>query len=67
MLDVERYADIVNRSGLKKVFIAEKLGISYQGYLNKEQGKNDFTTSQVKILKDLFNLTKTEVAEIFLL
>lgn len=66
MLDVERYADIVNRSGLKKVFIAEKLGISYQGYLNKEQGKNDFTTSQVKILKDLFNLTKTEVAEIFL-
>ena len=66
MLDVEKYADIVNRSGLKKVFIAEKLGISYQGYLNKEQGKNDFTTSQVKILKDLFNLTKTEVAEIFL-
>lgn len=66
MLDVERYSEIVKNSGLKKVFIAEKLGLTLQGYLNKEQGKNDFTTSQVKILKDLLNLTKTEVTEIFL-
>jgi DNA-binding XRE family transcriptional regulator len=66
MLDVERYADIVKESGLKKVFIAQKLGLSLQGYLNKEQGKSDFTTGQVKVLRDLFNLSKTEISEIFL-
>jgi hypothetical protein len=38
MADMEKLKKIISDSGLKKVFIAEKLGISYQGYLKKENG-----------------------------
>ena len=66
MTDVKRLSDTIKSSGLKKVFIAEKLGLSYQGYLYKENGKSDFTQSQIAILKDLLGLTNKDVSEIFL-
>lgn len=58
--------EIVQESGLKKSFIAQKLGLSLQGYLNKENGLHDFTSSQILILKELLHLTQKEVADIFL-
>ena len=66
MTDVKRLSDAVKQSGLKKVFIAEKLGLSYQGYLNKENGKNDFNQREIAMLKDLLGFTNKEVSEIFL-
>lgn len=66
MFDVLRFGEKVKSSGLKKVYIAEKLGLTYQGYLNKESGKHDFTSSEISILKDVLHLTNKEIAEIFL-
>jgi DNA-binding XRE family transcriptional regulator len=57
---------MVEQSGLKKSFIADKLGITYQGYLNKEKGKSDFTSKEIGIMRDLLHLTNKEVMEIFL-
>ena len=65
MVDSERLKEAIKESGLKKVFIAEKLGISYQGYQKKENGKSDFLANEVSIMKDLLHLTNKEVAEIF--
>lgn len=62
----EKLADVVDKSGLKKTFIADKLGITYQGYLNKEKGKYDFTSKEIAIMRDLLHLTNKEVMEIFL-
>jgi DNA-binding XRE family transcriptional regulator len=64
MVDSERLKEAIKESGLKKVFIAEKLGISYQGYQKKENGKSDFLANEVSIMKDLLHLTNKEVAEI---
>lgn len=58
--------EIIERSGLKKTFIAEQLGLSYQGYLKKESGKSQFTAKQIAVLKDLLKLSNKDVAEIFL-
>jgi DNA-binding XRE family transcriptional regulator len=66
MLKVSRLKETIDGSGLKKTFIAEKLGISYQGYLKKENGINDFTATEISILKDLLKLSNKEVSEIFL-
>ena len=66
MVDVEKYANLVKDSGIKKSFLAERLGISYQGYINKETGKSDFTASEVAVLKDLLHLSNKDVADIFL-
>lgn len=57
---------IIEASGLKKVYIAEKLGLSYQGYLKKENGINDFISSEIKTMKDLLHLSDDEVIKIFL-
>lgn len=66
MTDTARLKDLVKESGLKKVFIAEKLGITYQGYQKKESGNSEFSASEIKTLKKLLNLSTKEVCEIFL-
>ena len=57
---------IIEASGLKKTYIAEKLGLSYQGYLKKENGTNQFLSSEIKTMKDLLHMSDEEVMEIFL-
>lgn len=66
MTDSIRLKSIIAASGLKKTFIADKLGLSYQGYLKKENGKSVFTAKEISILKDLLKLSNKEVSEIFL-
>jgi len=62
----EKLVEVVEKSGLKKSFIADKLGITYQGYLNKEKGKSDFTAKEISVMRDLLHMTNKEVMEIFL-
>lgn len=66
MTDTEKLGEVIRNSGLKKTFIAEKLGITYQGYAKKESGKSEFLASEISVLKDLLNLSNKEVSEIFL-
>ena len=66
MTDSSRLKDVVEKSGLKKTFIAEKLGLSYQGYLKKENVKSEFMAKEISVMKDLLRLSNKEVSEIFL-
>ena len=66
MTDVVRLKEVIEKSGLKKVFIADKLGITYQGYLKKENGKTEFKAKEVSIMQTLLGLSTKEVKEIFL-
>lgn len=65
MTKVAMLKDKVERSGLKKTFIASQLGLSLQGYLPKESGRREFTASEVGMLKQLLSLSDTEVRLIF--
>ena len=67
MTDTVRLKRIVEQSGLKKTFIADKLGITYQGYNKKESGKSEFLASEIAVMKDLLNLSTKDVNDIFLL
>lgn len=66
MTNVEALQNKITDSGIKKTFIAERLGISYPGYLNKETGKTEFTASEVAIMRQLLNLSEDELVNIFL-
>jgi putative transcriptional regulator len=66
MTDTARLKDIIAKSGLKKTFIADKLGISYQGYCNKENGKSEFLQSEIVTMKSILNLSNKDISEIFL-
>lgn len=53
-------------SGLKRNFIADQLGISRYAFYLKTNGKNDFTTSEVKALCNVLGITRlTEKEAIF--
>lgn len=66
MTDVNRLKEVVRDSGLKKVYIAERLGITYQGYLKKENGENEFMASEIKSMQELLGLSAKDTREIFL-
>ena len=53
-------------AGLTFKKLAEKIGIPYQSLNNRKKGKIEFTSSEIKSLKEILNLTNDDVAEIFL-
>ena len=57
--------EYINRSGLKRTYVAKKLGLSYQGYLNKESGKSEFTQSEIQDLCNLLSITALDKERIF--
>lgn len=65
MINVDELKKAIDDSGYKLTFIAKKLNLSYQGFLNKMQGKYEFTASEIKILCDLLHLTDEKRKVIF--
>jgi DNA-binding XRE family transcriptional regulator len=55
----------VEKSGYKKSYIAKRIGLTYQGYLNKECGKSEFRQSEIEEICKLLDLTTEEKEAIF--
>lgn len=66
MTNTKLLNDKIIESGLKKNFIAEKLGLSYYGFKLKIDNENEFKASEISILCDLLNIkTSSEKESIF--
>ena len=65
MTNTELLEKRIADSGLKKNFIAEKMGISRTGLLNKLTGKTEFVASEIKFLCDLLGITPEDMKLIF--
>lgn len=57
----------IKDSGLKMIFIAEKLGRSRQALSDKIQGKTEFLPSEIRILCELLHLSDDDRRLIFLI
>lgn len=56
----------IRESGLKKTYLAEQLGLSYQGLYLKIIGKNEFTASEIQKLSDLLDIkSQRDIKAIF--
>lgn len=55
--------ELIQQKGLKKVFIAEKVGLSPVGLHNCITGKSEFKASQISILCDLLGIKDLELKE----
>lgn len=53
----------IKASGLKKKFIAEKLGLTYQGLQLKTKGLTELTSSEIAKLCDILNITSLKEKE----
>lgn len=65
MTDTERLNQKIKDSGIKKNWISEKCGMSYNSFLNKLNNKTDFTAPEISTLKDVLGLSPQEVSDIF--
>lgn len=65
MIDTEKLEDAIKTSGLKKGFIAERLGLSRGGFTNCLQGKSEFRVGQIRTLCELLRLNHDQINAIF--
>lgn len=64
-VDTERLQKKIEDSGLKKSFIIDTMGISYQGFINKCKAKTPFTASEVFVLCNLLSINGDDRTLIF--
>ena len=55
----------IEQSGYKLRFIAGKLGLTYQGLLNKLNNHSEFRANEIQALYNLLGLTEKERVAIF--
>lgn len=68
MYNEQYLVELVKTSGLKKGYLAGKMGISRQSFLNKLKGKNPFRADEsVILLKELGHYSVEEFDKIFFL
>ncbi len=65
MTDTELLRKKIEQSGYKMRFIANKMGITYQGLLNKINNRSEFRAREIQILHNLLGLTEEERVAIF--
>ena len=65
MTNTVELKNAMERSGLKYRFIAEKCGLSYQGFLNKVHNITAFTAPEIVTLRNLLELSPDESEKIF--
>lgn len=58
MTNTEELEKRIEKSGLKKSYIAKALGLSRQGFKNKCINKSPFTSTEISILCELLSITK---------
>lgn len=55
----------IEASGYKMRFLAEKIGVTYQGFIKKLNNKSEFKASEIKTLCLLLHLNDKERESIF--
>lgn len=65
MTDTKLLRDKIEQSGYKLRFIANKIGITYQGLLKKINNETEFKASEIQALYILLNLNEQEREAIF--
>lgn len=65
MTNSELLREKISLSGYKLQFIAEKMGLTYQGFLKKINNESEFKASEIKSLQTILRLSKKERDAIF--
>lgn len=63
MTDTKELSRLIKESGLKKGFIAQKLGITTYGFQKKIENRNHFKAYEIKILCDILKITSLREKE----
>lgn len=61
----QRLNEIIQKSGYKRQYIAEQLGITRHSLSNKITGRTEFVASEIRKLRTTLGLTEDETWQIF--
>lgn len=65
MTDTEKLNDTISESGIKITAIANKLGISREGFYKKLNNETEFKASEISAMQKILGLTNRKRDEIF--
>ena len=65
MIDTDKLLNLIKEKGLKKSFVAEKLGISRASLHKKANNITDFKGNEIKVLCDLLQMDAGQRDAIF--
>jgi DNA-binding Xre family transcriptional regulator len=65
MANVEKLNALIDYKGIKKIWLADQLGITQQTLINKLSGANDFKLQEVNTLCKILNISEKETKQIF--
>jgi hypothetical protein len=65
MTNTELLRRRITSSGYKLTFIAQKCGLTYQGFLNKLNNESEFRSGEIMAIRELLNIPCDEADEIF--
>lgn len=63
MVDTEKLNKKIEEKGLKKSFIAKKMGLSRYGLYKKLDNSSEFTATEIMIFCDILNIKKLSEKE----
>lgn len=63
MTDTQELLKIIEKSGLRKGFIAKKLSLTTYGFQKKVENKSQFKAEEIKILCEVLKITSLEEKE----
>lgn len=65
MINSKKLVEKIDESGVKRKFIAEKLGLSAYGLSKKINNENEFKVSEVEKICNILDLSSAEREDIF--
>ena len=66
MTDTKMLEDYIDKSGYKKSYIADKLGLTTYGFMLKVKGNSEFKSSEIVSLCDILKIDGNDMVNIFL-
>lgn len=64
-MDCQALKDRIEREGIRKTKLAERVGITPQGFYNKLNGDSEFNRKELEVLKDALHLSTSEFMSLF--
>lgn len=65
MTDTDKLNEVISDSGITITAIANKLGITREGFYKKLNNETEFKASEISAMKKILNLTNRKRDEIF--
>lgn len=65
--NTEALDKIIEESGLKISYLADKCGLSRTGFYKKKAGITEWTASEISVLRSELHMTLTQTKDIFLI